>query len=237
MMIQRFQRYGTVAAALALTLAACDDDGSGTPTPAERASAVRTNIEVGQAGSNQVLRAGSTARVVATVTDDNGQPVEGAPILWSGSGAVAPDGTTTGAQGTVGGTWTTDTRSGIQEVVATVNGGTGAFDRVQALVYADTVVGTLVLTAAADSLRRGSSLEVLVTDARDRYGNPYVLSGAQPNGPPPIEFSSLDPTVGVLTATRARSAIVTALAVGTARIVARSDGKADTVSVRVFAGT
>lgn len=232
---RRLQRRVLLAGAvLALGgAAACDDDPAATLTPAERASAVRTLLEAGQASPDRVIRAGQQVRVVARVTDELAQPVEGAPVVWSGSGSVAADSAMTGALGVVRGTWTASTQAGIQEIVATVDGGFGVSDRTEVVVYPDTIVGTLVLTAGADSVRRGNSLEVVVTDARDRYGNVYLLGGAQPSAPPPIEFTSLDPAVATLTATRARSAVVTGLSVGTARIVSRSDGKADTVSVRV----
>ncbi|HYW11204.1 MAG TPA: hypothetical protein VE871_04585 [Longimicrobium sp.] len=59
-------RGGIVAATL-LALAACDD-ATGTMTPAERAVALRTLVEVGQGSADRVLRAGHTVPVVARVT-------------------------------------------------------------------------------------------------------------------------------------------------------------------------
>lgn len=236
---RRLQRRGALAViALAAVLAACDDDGTRVLTPAERAAAIRSLIEVGQGSNDRVLRAGRTARVAARVTDVAGLPVADVPVVWttaSGGGSVAVDGANTDTEGFSRGTWTAGTAAGIQEVVATVNGGTGVFDRSDLVVFADTVVGTLDLTPDADSVRVGSQVVVRITSAKDQYGNPYVLVGTQPDNPPPIEFTSLNPTWAVLTATTARTAVVKGLAVGNARIVARSDGKADTVTVHVTA--
>ncbi|HEX6041525.1 hypothetical protein [Longimicrobium sp.] len=231
-----FRRGGMAAAALLALAAAACEDSTGSPTPAERARALRTLVEVGQGSPDRILRAGYAVPVVARVTDEINRPVAGAPVVWTGpagGGSVAPATAQTNADGLVSGTWTTGTRAGLQELVAAVEGNENVFDRTLMVVFADTVVGTLVIDALRDSITRGDTTRVLVTDARDRYGNPYVLAGTQPDNPPPIEFTSLNPSVATLVSTTARGALVTGVGAGTARIVARSDGKADTVSVVV----
>lgn len=236
MHLRRMQRRAVVAAAAALALAttACDDDDDVLPlTPAERAAAIRTLVEVGVGNPSRIVRAGQPVRVAARVTDPLNVPVEGASVVWSGSGSVATDGASTGLEGIVRGTWTAGTTAGVQELVATVAGNENVFDRTAVVVFADTVVGTLVLESARTSIPRGDTTRVVITDARDRYGNAYILVGTQPDNPPPISFSSLDPSIATLRSTTAGTALVAGVAAGTARIVARSDGKADTVAVTV----
>lgn len=237
MRIRRLYRFTTPAVLVATAVlgAGCDELTS-TPTPAERADVIRTLVGLGTTNNNRILRAGHTVRVGAMVTDEFERPLGGVPLLWTtspGGGSVAADGPETGADGVLLGTWTAGTTAGVQEVAATVDGGTGIFHSTQVIVYADTVVGTLVLASAADSMIVGATLLVRITSAADRYGNPYVLSGTQPDAPPPIEFASLDPGVVTLIATTTRDALVRAHAEGVARVVARSDGKADTVTVQV----
>jgi hypothetical protein len=237
MQIPRLYRLTTpaVLAATAVLSSGCDDLTS-TPTPAERADIINTLVELGTTDNNRILRAGHTVRVNALVLDEFNLPLGGVPLVWSTSpdgGAVASDGPDTGADGILGGTWTAGTKAGVQEVVATVNGGTGISHGSQVIVYADTVVGMLDLVAQADSMIVGATMLVRILGAADRYGNPYVLSGTQPDAPPPIEFASLDPGVVTLIATTTRDALVRAHAAGSARVVARSDGKADTVTVQV----
>lgn len=237
MRVPRLYRVTTpaVLAATAVLSTGCDELTS-TPTPAERAEVVRTVVELGTTNNNRILRAGHTVRVSALVTDEFDLPLEGVPMLWAtspGGGTVAPDGAETGVDGVLGGTWTAGTTAGVQEVVAAVDGGTGVFHGSQVIVYADTVVGSLVLASERDSLNVGATMLVRITSAADRYGNVYALSGTQPDAPPPIEFASLDPGVATLLATTTRTALVRAHAPGAARVVARSDGKADTVTVQV----
>ena len=228
---------GGIAAALlvALDVAACEE-AAGSPTPAERARAVRTLVEVGKGSSSRILRAGHPVPVVARVSGDYDMAVAGAPVVWvgaAGSGAVTPVSTESDGDGLVHGTWTPGTRAGAQELTAIVEGNEEVFDRTVMVVFADTMVGTLVADAVRISITRGDTTRVRITDARDQYGNPYVLAGTQPDNPPPIEFTSLDPSVATLVSTTARAALVTGVAAGTARIAVRSAGKADTVTVTV----
>jgi hypothetical protein len=237
MRIRRLYRFTTpaVLAATAVLGAGCDELTS-SPTPAERADVIRTLVELGTTNDNRILRAGHTARVGALVTDEFDRALAGVPLLWTTStdgGSVVADGPETGDDGVLLGTWTAGTKAGMQEVVATVDGGTGIFHGTRVIVYADTVVGTLNLAAQGDTMLVGATMLVAITSAADRYGNLYVLTGTQPDSPPPIEFASLDPGVATLIATTGRTALVRAHAEGAARVVARSDGKADTVTVQV----
>jgi hypothetical protein len=235
MQIPRVYRFATALATTAVLFTGCDEL-SDNPTPAERADVIRTLVELGLAGNNGILRAGHQVRVSALVTDEFERPLPAVPLLWTTSldgGSVAADSGFTGTDGILSGTWTAGTKAGMQEVVATVDGGTGISSRSPVMVYADTVVGSLELTAQGDSMLVGADALVLVTAAADQYGNPYALSGTQPNAAPPIEFATLTPDLITLTATTGRSALVRARAEGAARVVARSDGKADTVTIHV----
>lgn len=226
---------GLLAVAIAgLAMTACNDDGFSGRTPEERADAIRSLVQMNQGGGDRVLRAGHDARVGAIVTDEVGQPVEGASVIWStaqGSGSAVGDAATTDTAGVSLGTWTLGTTAGLQEVVATV-GTTDVFDRTDVVVFPDTVVGALTVTSRS-SIVRDDTTRVLVTDARDRYGNAYVLVGTSAANPPPIEFTSLTPSILTLIATTSRSTLVRGVAAGTGKIVARSDGKADTVTIQV----
>lgn len=237
MRIPRVYRFTTTAvlAATAVLTTGCDEL-SDNPTPAERADVIRTLVELGTTNNNRILRAGHTVRVNALVTDEFERPLDDVPLLWTtsaGGGTVAADSGYTGTNGMVGGTWTAGTTAGTQGVVATVDGGSGIFHGSSVIVYADTVVGSLELVAEVDTVIVGAQVLVRINSAADRYGNPYVLSSTQPDAPPPIEFASLNPGVATLIASTARSAVVRAHATGTARVVARSDGKADTVNIHV----
>lgn len=230
------QRGGMAAAVLATLTAAACDYATVPLTPVERARGVRTWVEAGPLGADRILRAGYAAPVVVRVTDDLDHPVAGAPVGWQSSarsGTVSPDSGLTDGNGLAAATWTTGTRAGVQELVTGVPGSTTAFDRTRWLVFADTVVGMLVLDAVRDSVAAGDTTRVRVVDAQDRYGNRYVLSGIQPDNPPPIEFTSLDLPVATLVATTGRAVLLTGVAAGTARIVARSGAKADTITIVV----
>jgi hypothetical protein len=237
MQIPRLYRLTTpaVLAATAVLGAGCDDLTS-TPTPAERADVITTVVALGTTNDNRILRAGHTVGVAALVLDEFNLPLGGVPLVWSTSpngGTVVSNGTDTGVDGILAGTWTAGTTAGVQEVVATVNGGTGISSASPVIVYADTVVGALNMVAQGDTMVVGATMLVRILSAADRYGNPYVLGSTQPDAPPPIEFASLDPGVVTLVATTTRDALVRAHAEGSARVVARSDGKADTVTVQV----
>lgn len=231
------QRGGMAVAVLAALAAAACETTLVPPTPAERARGVRTLVEpAGQGGADRILRAGYTVPVVVRVTDNMSQPVAGAPVGFASlaaSGSVSADSGLTDGDGRAGTTWTTGTRAGVQQLLAAVPGNVIAVDRTRWVVFADTVVGTLVLGAVRDSVAPGDTTRVRVMDAQDRYGNRYVLSGTQPDNPPPIEFTSLDLAVATLVSTTGRAVLLTGVAAGTARIVARSGGKADTIAVVV----
>jgi hypothetical protein len=230
------QRGGMAAAVLATLAAAACEYATVPLTPAERARIVRTAVDAGQGSTDRILRAGYAVPVVARVTDKVNQPVAGALVMWiSGarSGTVSPASGLTDEDGRTGTTWTTGTQAGLQELVAAVDSNMNAVDLTRWVVFADTVVGLLVLDAVRDSVVAGDTTRVRVIDAQDRYGNPYVLSGTQPDNPPPIEFTSLDLAVATLVSSTGRAVLLTGVAPGTARIVARSGGKADTIDVVV----
>lgn len=239
MQLHRLRHGGLIAAVIAglagLATTACDDDFVGL-TPEEEADVIRTLVQIGQGGGDRVLRAGYDTRVAAVVTDGDGEAVEGAGVIWStapGSGSVAADAADTDVDGVSLGTWTLGTTAGLQEVAATVDG-TELVDHTIVAVFPDSVVGSLVLTSRA-TMVRGDTTRALVTDARDRYGNAYTLTGTSAANPPPIEFTVLTPSVLTLISTTSRSALVLGVSAGTGSVVARSDGKADTVTIQVAA--
>lgn len=225
-----------MAAALFATLAGGCEEATGPATPAERARTMRALVVIGQGNAHRILRAGYPIPVVARVTDMVSRPVAGAVIVWRGpaaSGRVSPDSVRTDGDGLVEAVWTTGTRAGVQELVAVVDGNQNVTDRTALIVFADTVMGTLVLGALRDTVARGDTTQVRITDARDRHGNPYALFGIQPDNPPPVEFMSLDPAVASLVSTNGHAVRVAGVATGTARIVARSGATADTLALVV----
>lgn len=234
MQTHRLRVGGLMAAAvLGLSMAACDDSFSSI-SPEDRARAIRTLVQQGQGSGDRALRAGHDTRVAARVTDLTGQPVVGASVLWTtaqGSGTVAADSQRTDVDGVARGTWTLGTGAIVQEVVATVDG-TQVLDRNDVVVFPDTIVGSITIVAR-DSIVKGDTTRVLVTEARDRYGNTYALNGTSADNPPPIVFASLDPSVATLVSTTQRSALISGVGVGTARILARTDGRADTTRIVV----
>jgi hypothetical protein len=230
------RRGGMAVAVLAILAAACEDTMV-PPTPAQRARGVRTLVEPGQGGADRILRAGYTVPVVVRVTDNVSQPVAGAPVGWTsavGSGTVSPDSGLTNEEGLAGTMWTTGTRAGVQELMAAVNGNLLAVDHTRWVVFADTVVGMVELGAVRDTVAQGDTTRVRIVDAQDRYGNRYVLAGTQPDNPPSIEFTSLDVGVATLISTTGRAVLLRGVSPGTARIVARIGGKADTIAIVVI---
>jgi hypothetical protein len=231
------QRRRVAAAALALALAACEE-ATGSFTPAERAQTLRTWVHVGQGSPDRILRAGYGVPVAVRVLNELSQPVVGAPVVWrgpTGSGSVSPNGARTDVDGLVFATWKMGTGAGVQELVAVVDGNEAVFDRTRMVVFPDTVAGMLALEAGRESMAPGDTVRVRIIDAWDRHGNAYLLSDAQPDGLPFIEFTSLEPAVAALASTGVRSVLVTGRAEGTARIVARSGTGADTVTLQVSA--
>lgn len=183
------------------------------PTP----TAVR--IQSGNQQTGVVATALPTPLTVL-VTDKDNKPVTGRRVDWDvgpGSGTVSPGSSTTDSRGIATTTWTLGTATGTARVSAQVNGVTPA-------PFTATVLpgspAALVATPDAAFAGVGDTLRLRAA-LRDQYGND--ISGQA------VTFTSLNAPI----ATVSSSGLVTALAQGTARIVADASGRADTVPVTI----
>ncbi len=212
-----------------LALAACGDLlTDDTPGPQ------RVLVQLNEAEFGRKLRAGYPVRLELFASDPGGLGVGGVEVRWTpgeGHGTVTPDRDRTNGNGFIEAIWTPGTAAGDQRVRVEADGIATA-DTLQMTILPDTVVGSVVLRAEADSLVEGESQSVALERVADRYGNPYDLAGGGDLAPPPVTFASLDPAV-LEVAVDGTTARVTGLAPGTGRVVAASGGKADTVQVIV----
>lgn len=169
---------------------------------------VVTTVEVSPA--TRVLAIGDTTRFAATVKDQHGAAMTGRPVTWTSS---APSVATVSAAGLV-----TAVLPGAVVIAGSVEGKTGT-----ANVTVRAPIASLTVSPDSATVPVGSTLTLQAT-ARDASG--ATLTGRA------ITWSTLDATV----ATVSNAGIVTAVKLGTARIVASGEGKADTAVVRVPAG-
>jgi uncharacterized protein YjdB len=157
------------------------------------------------------LLVGDTVRLMAVAQDLSGVSLTGRPFTWTSLNTQV----VTVSNGKV-----TALKAGTAGVVASVEG------------YADTAlvtvssptpdpVASVVVTPATASLTIGDTLR-LTAVARDASGN--VLSGRA------FTWTSLSPLIAGVS-----SGKVTALAAGTAGVVATSEGRADTALISVLA--
>ncbi|WP_396221397.1 Ig-like domain-containing protein [Gemmatimonas sp.] len=207
-------RRSLVAGAL-LLLSACSGDKSTGPGPV--AAAIRT-----QAGNEQtgVVGAALSVPLAVVVTDKNGKTISGARVDWDvgpGSGTVAPARSTADARGVATTVWTLGTTAGTARVSAQVNG-------VTPVTLTATVLpgpaALLVASPEAAFLNVGDTVRVRGS-LRDQFGNTI--------GGEPISYSTLNPTLASVNS----SGLVTAVAVGVARVVAAAASRADTVPVTI----
>lgn len=203
-----------LAAATSATACAVPEDATGPgPTP----TAIR--IQTGNQQTGVVGTALPTSLSVL-VTDKDNKPVAGRRVDWdvaAGSGSVAPSSVTTDARGIASTTWTLGPTAGTARVSAQVNGVTPAPFTATALPgAAASVVATpdVAYAGVGDTLRIRAAV-------RDQFGNDV--------GTQAIAFRSLDAPVASVSS----AGLVTALAQGTARIVADASGRADTVPVNI----
>ncbi|QJR36887.1 Ig-like domain-containing protein [Gemmatimonas groenlandica] len=207
----------TLTSSALLLLSACSGDKSTGPGPV--AAAIRAQAGNAQTGA---VGAALTVPLAVVVTDKDGKTISGARVDWdvgAGSGTASPARSTADSRGVATTVWTLGTTSGTARLTAQVNG-------VTPVVFTATViVGPAALLVASpevaylnisDTVRVRGSL-------RDQYGNTIVGQS--------INYSTLDPTLASVTST----GLVTAVAVGTARVVAEASGKADTVPVTITA--
>ncbi len=213
------RRWATVVALTAAALGACRNGGDGAPTePTLAPSAIRV-----EAGNQQ---AGAVGTVLGTpltvlVTDASGRAVANATVQWdasAGSGTIAPSGNRTDSRGIAQATWTLGTAAGAQRVTAQVAGLAPVSFTATALPGAPAVV---VATPNSASLGVGDTLRIRAA-VRDQFGND-VLGQA-------LAFASPDPAVSVRS-----DGLVTAVSIGTARVIVTAAARADTVPVTVLA--
>lgn len=156
------------------------------------------------------LAPGARAALTALTADAAGKALDGRTILWASSNpavaSVDAAGVVTAiAQGTASITATSEGVSGSASVGVTVP-----------------AIASVVLQPRSATIQRGSTLQLsaTVTDASGAVVTDRALT-----------WTSTNAGIAVVSA----SGLVTAIASGSARIVASLDGKADTVSISVIA--
>ena len=156
-----------------------------------------------------LMSLGATVQLTATVLDGNGQPVDGAVVIWQSSDeAVA----TVSAQGLV-----TAVKNGVARITATSGGANAGVD-----VTVMQSAGSIVIEpqmATLMSLGATVQLSATVLD-----GNGQLVSGAV------VMWQSSDEAVAVVSA----EGLVTAVRNGTARITARSGSASQGIDVTVM---
>lgn len=198
-----------------LLLSACRSDKTAGPGPVP--AAIRTEAGDAQSG---LVGAALTVPLAVVVTDKDGKTIAGARVDWDvgpGSGTVSPASSAADARGVASTVWTLGTTAGTARVTAQVNG-------VTPVVFIATVVtgpaALLVASPEAAFLNVGDTVRVRGS-LRDQFGN--TIGGQA------ISFSTLDPSL----ASVSTAGLVTAIAVGTARVIAEAAGRADTVPVTI----
>lgn len=211
--------FGRLLAATTMLFAmvACGSENTTGPSAAPAAIKV-------VAGNNQTGTVGAALATALSVnvTAADGKPVSNATVSWDvapGSGAVSAGATRTDANGNTQVIWTLGANAGTARLTAQVGG-------VNPAAFSATAQpGALsVIVALPDTLGIGVGDTVTVSStARDQFGN--ELSGTT------LTYSSVTPAIASVSAT----GLVTALTVGSSRIVIAGGGKADTVPVTVGA--
>lgn len=203
----------TLVGSALLTFSACSSEESTGPGPV--AAAVKTRAGDAQTGA---VGAALSVPLAVVVTDKDGKTISGARVDWDvgpGSGTVAPTRSTADSRGVATTVWTLGTTAGTARVSAQVNG-------VTPVTFTATVIAgpAALLVASPEAAYLNVDDTVRVRGSlRDQYGN--TIAGQA------INYSTLEPSL----ASVSTSGLVTALAVGTARVVAEAAGRADTVPV------
>ncbi len=207
----------TLASAAVLLLGACSGEKSTGPGPV--AAAIRSEAGNAQTG---VVGAALSVPLSVVVTDKSGKTISGARVDWDvgvGSGTASPTRSTADSRGVATTVWTLGSTAGTARLSAQVNG-------VTPVVFTATVLAgpaaLLVASPEAAYLNVGDTVRVRGS-LRDQYGNTIVGQS--------ITYSTLDPTLASINST----GLVTALTVGTARVLAEASGRADTVPVTISA--
>jgi uncharacterized protein YjdB len=156
------------------------------------------------------LTPGARATLAAIAYDAAGRPLDGRAIVWASSN---PDVATVDASGSV-----VAVAAGSATISATSEGISGT----ASVSVAIPAIASVVIQPRSATLQRGESVQLAaaVTDA----------SGAAVTNRTPT-WTSTSPAVAIVSA----SGLVSAIAPGTASVVASLDGKADTVGISVVA--
>jgi len=211
-------RLGWVLAAsgVSLGVSACRKEASPTD-PSIAPTAIRLNVGNAQTG---VVGTALGVPLSVVVTDAAGKLVSGARVDWdasAGSGSISPSVSTSNSAGVATAIWTLGTVAGALRVTAQVFGLTPVVFTATSIAAAPAAI---VATPDRAFLGLGDTLRIRAT-ARDQFGN--EVSGQA------INFSSLDPAV----ATVSGAGLITAVTIGTARVVADAGGRSVTVAVTV----
>ncbi len=192
-------RAGVAAALVACAVLACGDD------PVEPPVATTVAVSPAMAALSAL---GETAQLTATVRDQNGDVMTGAPVNWtSGDAAVA----TVDASGLV-----TATGNGSASITATSGSASGTASVSVAQAAADVAVtpASAMLSAIGDTAR-------FAAEVQDANGN--AIAGAA------VTWASGDDGVATVDA----SGLATATGNGTAMITATSGGQSGSGTVTV----
>ncbi len=154
------------------------------------------------------LSVGNTAQLTATLKNANGAVLTGRTITWASADASI---VTVGTDGTI-----TGIAAGTANVTATSEGQTGT----TSVTVNNVAVASVQLDTDSTGINIGATITLTAT-TRDAGGN--VLTGR------PISWTSRQPA----TATVDAAGVVTGVAVGTAIIVATSEGQSDSATVTV----
>lgn len=200
-----------------LGVAACGNESS--TGPSAPPAAMRATAGDGQTGA---VGTALPVALAVTVTAVDGKPVSGATVSWDvapGSGSVTTANTRTDGNGRTQVTWTLGANAGTARVTAQVGG-------VPPVPFSATALpgSASTIVALPDTLYLGVGDTVtVVASARDEFGNVQTAT-----------TSTFTSTAGTVASVNG-SGLVTAAAIGTARIVVGIGAKADTVPVTVAA--
>jgi len=197
------------------TLAACSKSSTdATQTPA----AIRATSGTLQTGT---VGTALSAPLSVVVTDASGKAIAGAVVQWdasAGSGTTNPSASQTDAKGSATSIWTVGTTAGTQRVTANVSG-------VAPVTFVATVLAgpatSVIATPEQAFLGVGDTLRIRAA-ARDQFGNDITGQA--------LTFTTLDASIASVNT----SGLVTAIGLGSTRIIAASSGKADTVPITVL---
>ena len=146
-------------------------------------------------GNNQTTTVGKAVSQLPTVrvTDASGNPVSGVPVTWAitGGGGTITGATTTTNQGGLAsvGSWVLGPTPGTNSLTATA---ASLQQSIQFLALATLSAGTMKITASADTVTPGKSVQLSVV-VFDQFGDTVKN--------PVITWSSADPTYLTVTQT------------------------------------